>query len=424
MILTKEKIILNDEQKSLLEIMENTDKNLFITGKAGTGKSTLLQEFKHLSVKKIVLVAPTGVAALNIGGQTIHSLFRIKPSEYIDPKQLKTPKTTKELLSKIETLIIDEISMVRADLIDAIDEILRFSKKSSEPFGGVQVIMFGDLFQLPPIIKDRSIEHFFQKNYNGIYFFNAKVWIDSDLEIHELKTNIRQEKDELFLRILNGVRNKRLSSDLMAKLNQRAGLKPKSKDFITLALTNKVVNDINEKELKALKTQEYKYEAEITGKLNSSEFPTEKTLRLKKNAQVMFLKNDREKRYVNGSIGKVTYLSDKVIEVEVDNKLVNVKKESWEKIKYNFDLTTNKIEEEVISSFNQFPLKLAWAITVHKSQGQTLDNVVLDMGNGAFAHGQTYVALSRCRNLENLYLKRSIKNRDLIVDPQVLEFLA
>ena len=421
---TIEKNKLNEEQENIRELMETSSKHLFITGKAGTGKSFLLQEFKASTQKEVVFVAPTGIAALNIGGQTIHSLFKIKPSDLIEPGQQRTTKATKDILEKIETLVIDEVSMVRADLMDAMDEILRFVKNSDEAFGGVQLIVFGDLFQLPPVVKGKDMENYFLENYGGSYFFNAKVWEYADLETHELNTNIRQKEDHEFMELLNALRKGALTAEQFTVLNNRARAQMPSADYVTLALTNAAVTNINEKKLRELAEDEFCYEAQVEGKLNPSEYPTEKKLKLKLGAQVMFLRNDKDKRYVNGSIGKVTYLSKKDIEVEVDGETISVKKEVWEKLRYYKNETSGKLETEVISAFKQFPLKLSWAITVHKSQGQTLDNVVLDMSYGAFAHGQTYVALSRCRSLASLYLKKPIRAKDLITDTKVLEFLA
>lgn len=425
--LDKTEIELNPEQAALMEHMEKSSAHMFITGKAGTGKSTLLHEFKNKTAKQVALVAPTGVAALNIGGQTIHSLFRIKPTEYIEPGQLRTSKETKDILSKIDTLIIDEVSMVRADLMDAIDHVLQFCKRSSAPFGGVQIIMFGDLFQLPPVIRAGEAQKYFEENYGGVYFFNANVWqesklIGNQLEIHELQTNIRQENDQEFARILNSIRKRELNEEYMQRLNERARFKPESEGYITLALTNKTVNDINQRALKALSTKEKTYKAQIEGRMNSSEYPTDAVLKLKMGAQVMMLKNDRERRYANGSIGTVVSLSSKSVVVDIEGEEIEIKAESWDKISYSVD-EHGTLSENQVSSFKQLPIKLAWAITVHKSQGQTLDNVVLDMGYGAFAHGQTYVALSRCRSLESLYLKKPIRARDVIIDEKVLEFL-
>ena len=413
---------LNQEQEKLRELIENTNQHVFITGKAGTGKSTLLQELKNSSSKELVVVAPTGVAALNIGGQTIHSFFKIKPTGFIDKKQLKVSQESKKLFNKINTVIIDEISMVRADLMDAIDFILKQARQCSEPFGGAQIIMFGDLYQLPPVVADKSLEQYLREVYGGFYFFNANVWSEADLEIHELKENMRQ-KDEEFREILDAIRIREFDTALLNSLNERAQVQPPNNDFITLALTNSSVQAINLEKLNALHTKKHEYKAKIEGHLEPSAYPTEQKLELKQGAQVMFLKNDREGRWVNGSIGTIFSLSRSEVEVELDGEIYVIKPEKWDKIRYSIDSDSNKITEETVSSFKQFPLRLAWAITVHKSQGQTLDRVVLDMGRGAFAHGQTYVALSRCRKLDQLYLKREIRARDIIIDPQVSDFM-
>lgn len=413
-------IKLNPEQETLKDLIENTNQHIFITGKAGTGKSTLLQELKNSSSKKLVILAPTGVAALNIGGQTIHSFFKIKPSGFVDRSKLKVSQESKKLIKELNTIIIDEISMVRADLMDAIDFMLRQARACSEPFGGVQIVMFGDLYQLPPVVADKSLEQYLQEHYGGIYFFNANVWSATELEIHQLKENMRQ-KDEEFREILDAVRIREFDSSLLATLNERAKVKAPSQDYITLALTNSAVQAINLEQLNALHTKKYDYKAKIEGELEPSAYPTELKLELKEGAQVMFLKNDKEKRWVNGSIGKIFSLSKNEVEVELDGEIYLVKPERWDKIRYSLD--GEKIIEETVSSFKQLPLRLAWAITVHKSQGQTLDRVVLDMGRGAFAHGQTYVALSRCRKLSELYLKQEIRARDIIIDPQVSDFM-
>ncbi len=416
-------IRLTDEQENIKNLIEESQHNFFITGKAGTGKSTLLQEFKKQSKKQIVLVAPTGIAALNIGGQTIHSLFGIKPADIIEAGTLRTTKAVRDTLAKVDTVIIDEVSMLRADLMDAMDEVLRFSKRSEQAFGGVQVLMFGDLFQLPPVVRGKDAEKYFQENYGGVYFFNAKVWQQTKLEICELSKNIRQENDQKFTSLLNQIRNKSIDAEGLACLNQRTRFKADAHEEIILALTNKAVDSINSSKLAALNTEEFSYQAEISGTLRESEFPTEKNLKLKLGARVMLLKNNKEEGYANGSLATVVELNSKAIFLDINGTEIELKPASWQKIKYFFNEETGKVEEEIISSFKQFPIKLAWAITVHKSQGQTLENVTLDMGYGAFAHGQTYVALSRCRSLNDLHLKKPIKEKDLILDHKVLEFL-
>ena len=412
---------LSKEQEEIIQEIENSSNNFFITGKAGTGKSTLLQGLKQLTIKKFIVAAPTGVAAMNVGGQTIHSLFKL-PIKLIDPSEIKINKSTIKLLANVELLIIDEASMIRADILDAIDHILQEARDSQLPFGGLQLVMFGDLYQLPPIINDRELSQYFKDKYDSHYFFNAHVWRASTLKVRELQTIFRQE-DKYFQEMLNSLRIRSFDSSLLNSLNERVLDKPEGESIITLALTNKTVNEINQEKLAKIDSETFEYHADIDGHMEESAYPTEEVLELKLGAQVMFLKNDREKRWVNGSIGEVEYLSDDFIEVKINGESHEVKKEKWDKIKYSYNETTKKIKEEITSSFTQYPLRLAWAITVHKSQGQTLDKVVFDIERGAFAHGQTYVALSRCSSLEGLYLKRPIRARDIIVDPIVTQFM-
>lgn len=417
-----ENIKLGEEQRAIFDILENTNENVFVTGKAGTGKSVLLQYFKYKSSKQMVIVAPTGVAALNVGGQTIHSLFKIPP-QFIEKDSLRVNYKTASLLRHLEAVVIDEISMVRADLMDAIDSLLRQARGNNLPFGGVQMIMFGDLYQLPPVVSDPELHKYFAQNNGGYYFFNAHAWQNAQMKIYELTKNYRQ-KDEMFRNILNSIRDGSIisSEDLFSELNKRTVEAPKE-NILVLATTNNAVNEINKSKLDELEGNAYRYQANISGNLEQSAFPTEEILYLKKGAQVMLLKNDRQKRWVNGTLGKIHSLSDREIKVDIDGIVYSIPQETWNKIRYYYDQETRKIQEEVVSSFTQFPLRLAWAITVHKSQGQTYTGVLVDMGNGAFAHGQTYVALSRCTSLEGLYLKRSIVQKDIIVDQDVISFM-
>lgn len=414
-------IELNQEQEQLKRIVEDSGKHLFITGKAGTGKSTLLQAIKKSSKKKLVVVAPTGVAAINIGGQTIHSLFGIPP-QLIKKEELKITKQKKAILSKIDTLIIDEISMVRADLLDAIDEILRQAKSNKAAFGGVQLIMFGDLYQLPPVINSPELRKYFEDNFGGPYFFNAQVWKHCAFNKYELKTILRQE-DEQFKHILDCVRSRKIDNLAFDKLNQRVITPEQGREIITLTTTNYTADQINFQKLGALKGKSFKYVADLDGNLDPSSFPAELHLELKPGAQVMFLRNDPQRRWANGTIGKVHSLTEKEISIAVENEVHVVGKERWDKIRYSYDSKTHSLEEEVVSTFTQHPLKLAWAITIHKSQGKTLDSVLIDLGARAFAHGQTYVALSRARTLEGIYLSRKININDIIVDPRITGFM-
>ena len=415
-------IKLSEEQQQLFDKLENSRENTFITGKAGTGKSILLQYFKQNSKKKLVVVAPTGVAALNVGGQTIHSLFRIPPA-FIAKNSLVNPDyKTAMLLRNIDAVVIDEISMVRADLMDAIDHRLRQARSNNLPFGGIQVIMFGDLYQLPPVISDPELHKYFADNHGGYYFFNAHVWNNSFPKIYELKHIFRQ-RDEIFKEILNSIRTGDLQEKVLLDLNSRANVLIPADGVIMLATTNNSVNETNHLRLAKLEGKEYEYRAIISGNLEQSSLPTEEILHLKKGAQVMFLKNDKSKRWLNGTLGHIHSLSENEIKVSIDGIVFSVLQETWKKIKYYYDREKHSIEEEVVSSFTQFPLRLAWAITIHKSQGQTYGAVAVDMGSGAFAHGQTYVALSRCKSLEGLYLKREIAREDIIVDSTVINFM-
>jgi ATP-dependent DNA helicase PIF1 len=416
-------IVLSQEQKAVFNLIENTMINAYVTGKAGTGKSILLQYFVENTEKNVAVVAPTGVAALNVGGQTIHSFFKLAP-ELQDLSELRVDYKTKEILRHLDTLVIDEISMVRADLMEAINVKLQLARGNDMPFGGVQVVMFGDLFQLPPVVNDGQLRRYFDHNYGGIYFFNAPVYRKTELKVFELDHIFRQE-DENFKKILNAVRNGQDLDDALITLNGRANVKLPEGGFITLAGNNSVVSKINHHKLSSLPTNVKVYEAEITGDLKESAFPTEKNLKLKVGAQVMLLKNDRQKpsRWVNGTLGIVTRLSDEIIKVNIDGVDHSISKETWNSVRYYYDHENRKLEKEIVSSFTQFPLRLAWALTIHKSQGQTYQSVAIDLSEGAFAHGQTYVALSRCVSLEGLYLVSSIRREDIIVDQEVVEFM-
>lgn len=415
------KITLSSEQKALFKVLESTRKNIFVTGKAGTGKSVLLQYFKYKSAKRLVVVAPTGVAALNVGGQTIHSLFRIPPS-FIEKDSLRVNYRTATVLRNIDAVVIDEISMVRADLMDAMDSLLRQARSSNVPFGGVQIVTFGDLYQLPPVVDDKELHKYFVDNHGGFYFFNAHCWLGATLDIYELKKVFRQS-DEKFIYILDAIRKGKANDNILNKLNTRYLEEIPDDGVITLATTNSSVNSINHRKLDQLDGKEYQYKADIIGSIAESAFPTEEILKFKKGAQVMFLKNDKQKRWVNGTIGLIDSLSKNTIKVNVDGYVYTVNRETWNKIRYTYDQEERKVKEEVVSSFVQYPLRLAWAVTIHKSQGQTYSSIVVDMGGGAFAHGQTYVGLSRCKSLDGLFLKRPIEIGDVSVDPSVVEFM-
>lgn len=418
---------LSSDFEYALDQMEKGHKNLFITGRAGTGKSTLLQLFRNTTRKKMVVLAPTGIAALNVRGQTIHSFFGFPPRPLAQHEIKK--RRNRRLYRNLDILVIDEISMVRADLLDNIDYFLRLNRENPLPFGGVQVIFFGDLFQLPPVVASDAEAMLFQSQYESPYFFSARVFQDHfSMEMVELQQVYRQES-RLFLRLLEAVRLNRMDYDDLEELNMRYLPDFEPEEFyITLTARNATANGINQRELKRLTHPEETYLAKVTGNFKPNLFPTESALRLKKDAQVMFIKNDPDKRFVNGTIGKIESLTPEQVNVSIydeDGKpqLIELTPMDWEILKYKpSDKNPNQIETETVGTFTQYPLRLAWAVTIHKAQGKTFDKVIIDMGRGAFEHGQTYVALSRCRTLDGIVLKNPLKPRDIMTDPRIVEF--
>lgn len=415
---------ITDEFQKAFDLMEETNKCAYITGKAGTGKSTLLTYFRKKTKKHVIVLAPTGIAAINVEGSTIHSFFRLAP-QLIKESNISKDISRQDLFNKIEMIIIDEISMVRADLLDGIDCSLRLNRNNDLPFGGVQMIFFGDLYQLPPVVVGKDLTEYFNENYGGYYFFNGRVFNKINFEYIELQKIFRQ-KDEDFKNILNSIRENRVTENELKKLNTRyvSNHTYLTKDVsLTLSTTNKIAEDINLERMLSLTSNEFCFHATITGKFEKSSFPTESQLCLKKGAQIMMLKNDTQKRWVNGTLGKIKTLSDDEIEVEIEGTTYPLEKATWEVIEYQYNKEEKKIESIITGSFTQYAIKLAWAITIHKSQGQTFEKVVVDLGNGAFAHGQTYVALSRCKSLEGIVLKTQIRHRDIILDPKVARFI-
>jgi ATP-dependent DNA helicase PIF1 len=406
-----------------LDVMERTTGPVYITGNAGTGKSTLLQYFKEQTAKKIVVLAPTGVAAINVGGSTIHSFFRFPP-RLVTKDDVRRVRGKEALFAALETVVIDEVSMVRADVMDAIDHSLRLNRKRPhEPFGGAQVILIGDLCQLPPIV-DRDLQDYFIDTYKSPYFFDAQVFAVDAFEVIELKKVFRQ-RDPGFVELLNKVRNNHIQAADLVTLNQRcvpAASSGTGALAITLTSTNELASQINVERLSALRGKTRCFDAEMTGNFDEQSCPTDRRLMLKPGAQVMMVKNDPHKRWVNGSLGVVRTLSDEAITVSFGDTVCSVEPSAWDKIEYEYDQADGRIEPRVTGSFRQYPIKLAWAITVHKSQGKTFDHVIIDLGRGAFAHGQTYVALSRCRSFEGIRLKSPIKGSDIILDGTVSRF--
>ena len=413
---------INAEFKTAFNLMENTRECLFITGKAGTGKSTLLKYFKANTGKKIIVLAPTGVAAINIGGQTIHSFFRLPP-KIIQKDAIKRLKD-RGLFENLDMVIIDEVSMVRSDLMDGIDYALRLNRgKMKIPFGGVQMVFFGDLFQLSPVVENEARE-LLGELYSSPYFFSAKVFNDCNIRSIELSTIYRQ-KDSSFMELLNRVRNKEYTEEDLDTLNKRTqkdAVIPKKDTTVILTTTNSLANTINQDRLSKLPGKEITYEALASGKFEESAYPTDTSLKLKKGAQVILIKNDPGKQWVNGTLAKVVALSKDSIVVDINGRTCDVPIVKWQKIEYSYNEKEDKIEDEVVGAFAQYPIKLAWAITIHKSQGQTFEKVIIDLGNGAFTHGQLYVALSRCTRLDGIRLKRPVAHSDIIFDSRIYEF--
>jgi len=402
--------------------IETTRDNIFVTGRAGTGKSTLLNHLSWNTSKQVVICAPTGVAALNVGGQTIHSLFRL-PIGVIADHDIDQTAETRKLLNTIDTLVIDEVSMVNADLLDAIDRSLRQARvKPFEPFGGVQVVLFGDPYQLAPVPGDNDERAYFTDRYASLWFFDAKVWEHTDLAIYELATIHRQSEPE-FKYMLNAVRHGMVTAEIAKRLNDTGARTPPTDGAITLATTNATVNRINATELARLPGPVKTSKAEITGEFGGRAYPADESLELKVGAQVMFLRNDADQRWVNGSVGTVTKIASTVF-VEVDDEEHEVQPATWEKYKYTYSAATKQLKKDIVAEFQQFPLRLAWAVTIHKSQGKTYDRAIVDLGQRSFAPGQTYVALSRITALEGLYLSRPLRPSDIIVDENVVRFMS
>jgi ATP-dependent DNA helicase PIF1 len=425
-------LILNDDFRHALDLLEKTDRSMFITGRAGTGKSTLLQLFKSVTRKKAAVLAPTGVAALNVQGQTIHSFFGFPP-RVVTPAEAKRKTSRKDLLrlyQNLDVLIIDEISMVRADILDGMDLFLRTNRENYRPFGGVQVVFFGDLFQLPPVVTRDPVEQaYFQEYYETPYFFSANILQDPAFELEALElSKVYRQDSRHFLRLLESVRVNEVDRDDLEDLNERwIADFPPTEGYITLCARNATADRINQRELSQISDLEYEYIAEIKGTFDPALYPTEPLLKLKKGAQVMFVRNDSESRqFVNGTIGKIVDLAHDRILVQTEEtggkkRKIEVPKGEWEIIRYKPG-ADGGIDAEPIGSYVQYPLKLAWAITIHKSQGKTFDKILIDLGGGAFEHGQLYVALSRCRTLEGIVLRHPIRPQDVITDERVVDF--
>ena len=416
-----------DEVKDqVIDLLYNDEQEfIYLTGAAGTGKTTLLEVVKADLDKKMIVVAPTGIAALNIGGTTINSAFRIGFDTFPEITKSKDPRFNK-LLKKLEVLIIDEVSMVRAPMLDAISQTLKIHRGNDEPFGGVSVLACGDLFQLPPVVKEYEEKIIFDK-YDSIYFFSAHSFQEfTQPKFFELTKSFRQEDDSDFYDLLNNIR---LGEDLENTINSfnRSCFSPESETESSMIITSRKnrAEHINEEMLNRIEGTQVSTKSKEYGDLNENDLPAPRELKLKVDAKVMFIKNDSAGRWVNGTVGIVTQCSEKTkkyIRVKVGTEIHKVEREEWNKVRYIYDDDDDDVFEEVISSFKQFPLKLGWAVTIHKAQGLTLESCSVDLGSGAFATGQAYVALSRCKTMNTLNLYRELRISDAMVDPDIQDF--
>lgn len=402
----------------------NTESSIFLTGKAGTGKSTLLKCILANTNKNYAVLAPTGVAAKNIDGVTIHSFFKI-PYNLIETnfqsiKQISYNYNQTNIIKKLELLVIDEISMVNVVLLDCVNKLLQRIRNSFKPFGGVQLLLLGDPFQLPPVIKNNELK-LIHEYWSSIYFFDAKCFKNSISKTIELKHCYRQ-KDSYFMNILDSIRLNNLTVDALNDLNKFCLYNVRNVNAVTITTLNDTANKINEKKLAEIEGEKFIYPSEIAGNFNLKECPAEIELHLKKGARIMFIKNNLNAGYCNGTMGTIEFLNENTIGVMTDeNILITVEKAEW--LEYEFKTDANGcFKKEATGLFIQYPIKLAWAITVNKSQGLTFNSVHLDFQSGAFFHGQTYVALSRCRSLEGLSYDSPIYKNDIKIDPRVLDF--
>ncbi len=422
----------NPQLELAFDFLENTNRNIFLTGKAGTGKTTFLHQLKEKSLKRMAVVAPTGVAAINAKGVTIHSLFQLPFGPFLPGSKNDLNRNRKfsqkkiNLLKSLDLLVIDEISMVRSDLLDGIDSVLRRYKDRAKPFGGVQLLMIGDLHQLPPVVKDTEW-HLLRDYYKTPYFFGSLSLQESYPITIELK-HIYRQSDEDFIRLLNKVRDNQMDEEVLSLLNSRyvADFQPTNKEaYIILTSHNKTANSINKEKLELLKDKLHTFKAIVEGNFPEHSYPTSEILSFKVGAQVLFVKNDisQEKRYYNGKIGQIIKIGKDTITVKCpdDPETILVSKVDWTNRKYSLNASTKEVTEEEVGTFTQFPLKLAWAITIHKSQGLTFERAVID-AQSAFAHGQVYVALSRCKTFEGIVLRSKLESRSVKTDSVVKNY--
>lgn len=395
--------------------------NLFLTGRAGTGKTTLLRKFLGEAGENTVVLAPTGVAAMNAGGQTIHSFFKLPP-RLVEPQDVRRLPNAR-VVRAAETIIIDEISMVRADMLDAIDRSLKLNRGSKRPFGGVRMILSGDLHQLPPVVSPDE-GPILQDRFGGSYFFHAPAFREAEFALLALKQVFRQA-DPRFLALLGALRSGRLTASdeqLLGRLVSRRNAADAAQTHVVLTPNNANAFRINQERLKALKGERRVFPATVQGQFDEKSFPTESDLELKVGARVMMIRNDPEGRWVNGSLATIAGFGTRSVLVETEGRAYEIEPAAWEKYRYELDTETKKVRREVVGTFRQMPLRLAYAVTIHKAQGLTLDRVFIDFDSGMFAHGQAYVAFSRARSLEGLEISRPLRPRDVVLDREAFAF--
>ena len=423
----REPLVLDQTFQEILHQLEQTSDHYFITGRAGTGKSTLLQVFRKTTNKKVVVLSPTGISALNVQGQTIHSFFQFAP-KLLQPKDIFINRRLVRILKSLEVIIVDEISMVRADVLDAMNTSLQMHRNNRMPFGGIQMLFFGDLFQLPPVLSSQEEKEYFRTFYPGPYFFDCNALRHiGNLQMIEL-TKVYRQSERHFIRLLDELRMSQMDHDSLSDLNERYLPDTQIEEpYLTLCSTNAATQQINAGKLNEIINPSFQFLADVSGQFSEKLFPTDYRLELKKDAQVMLIRNDPEKRFVNGTLAIIDEIDEEGITVKVkkeDGRFESfaLPRMVWELYKYSYQEGEEPIKADVTGSFTQYPIRLAWAVTIHKSQGQTYERVAIDLGRGAFEHGQTYVALSRCKTLGGLFLKKPLRPRDIMVDERIVEF--
>ena len=414
-----------DEYRTALDFLrDEREGHLFVTGRAGTGKSTLLRALQGALDAELVVVAPTGLAAVNVGGQTIHSFFGLPP-RLLRSDDIRRSRNG-QVMRKLHFLVIDEVSMVRSDLMWAIDQSLRINRgRPREPFGGVRLVLFGDLHQLPPVVQEAEVATHLESEFGGPFFFSVPALGEGAGTARLELTQVFRQSDETLISVLNRIRDGEVDEDDLAQLNERVApirTLGEGERFVILTPTNAAAHRINAAYLDALPGLAHTYEAGITGDFTAASHPTDSALTLKPGAKVILLRNDPERRWVNGTIARISRLEDKKVMIEVAGREHELEPVSWEQRRYAYDKEQEKIVGTVAGTFKQYPVRLAWALTIHKAQGLTLDNVYIDLGRGTFAHGQAYVALSRCRSLEGLALARPLAPRDILFDRSALGY--